>query len=476
MSSDHSASEAAEAGQPDGPILVGTGSRVPISNGYRTFILLILTLVYVVNYLDRQILGILVPAIKSEFHLNFTEIGVLTGPAFAVIYATLGIPLAMLADRANRRNIIAAALATFSVMTVLCGQAVQFWHLLLARFGTGIGEAGTGPSINSILADLYPPEKRASALSFYSAGLNIGLLVGFFGGGWVMEHYGWRNAFLAAGAPGLLLAVLLLFTVREPQRGAVENLKDPKAAPGIIQVAAHLWSQRSFRWMAIGTSFSSFGGYAGIAFVPQFLKTSHHMSPSEIGLMLALLTGVFGAIGTYMSGVLADRFGARDVRANLYIPIFATFVSAICAPIYYLTPAEGTPFILQYLPATVSLHLPWGTIMTIGAGTAVTLLAGVGPSLVGAAYVGPAYSLAQGLVPLRMRAQSIAILLFVLNILGLSLGPLITGIVADLLKPTFGDDALRYALLTGIFTGLTGAFCYWRATRTLKADLARVER
>jgi MFS family permease len=335
----------------------------------------------------------------------------------------------------------------FSAMTVLCGRAMSYGQLALGRFGTGIGEAGTGPSINSILADLYPPEKRASALAFYSAGLNVGLLVAFFSGGWVMEHYGWRNAFLAAGIPGLFLAVLVLLTVREPQRGLVEKLKDPKTTPGIFTVARYLWGQKSFRWMAIGTSFSSFGGYAGVAFVPLFLKTSHHMTPSEIGFALAAMTGVFGALGTYLAGVFADRFGARDVRANLYVPIICAFISAPFAPIYFLAPS-----------------------------TTVALLAGIVPSMMGAVYVGPAYSLAQGLVPLRMRAQSIAILLFILNILGLSFGPLITGMVADALKPMFGDESLRYALLTGIVTGLTGSFCYWRATKSLKADLARVER
>jgi MFS family permease len=472
VSNDLSASEAAEAAQPDGAVLVGEGAHVAIANTYRTYILVIMTLVYVVNYLDRQILGILVPGIKAEFGLNNTEIGVLTGPAFAVIYATLGMPLAMLADRANRRNIIALALTVFSLMTVLSGRAANFIQLAFTRFGTGIGEAGTGPSINSLLADLYPPEKRASALAFYSAGLNIGLLVAFFSGGWMMEHYGWRNAFLLAGIPGLFLAIVVFLTVREPQRGQVEKLKDSKATPNLIAVAKYLWSQRSFRWMAIGTSFSSFGGYAGIAFVPLFLRTSHHMTPTLIGLFLATTTGIFGAIGTYMSGFFADKYGARDVRANLYVPIIATFVSVTFAPIYFLTPAEGNAFILHFLPATVSL----GGIFTVGAGTAVVMIAAIFPSLMGASYVGPAYALTQGLVPLRMRAQSIAILLFVLNMVGLSLGPLITGIIADLLKPTFGEDALRYALLTGIATALTGAYCYYRATQTLKADLARVER
>jgi len=441
---DTSAAEAGEAVLPDGPILVGPSHGTGFNN--RTYVLVVMTLIYVVNYLDRQILGILVPQIKLEFHLNDSEIGVLTGPAFAVIYAVLGIPLAVLADRMSRRNIIAVSLAMFSFMTVLCGYTVQFWQLLLARFGTGIGEAGTGPSINSVLADLYPPEKRASALSFYTAGLNVGLLIGFFGGGWIAQHYGWRHAFLAAGVPGLLLVFVLFFTVHEPKR-ALDEAPPPRPPPRLLAVIRFLWAQRSFRWMAIGTSFSSFGGYAGIAFIPLFLTISHHMKPAQIGLVLALLVGVCGAIGTYMAGVFADRYGKRDVRWNMYVPIVATFVAIPFGPVFYLAPS-----------------------------TTVALCAAIVPALMGATYVGPAYAMAQGLVPLRMRARAVAILLFILNIIGLGLGPPVVGIVSDLLKPRFGSDSLRYAMLTTIFTGLFGAYCYWRSTATLKADLAKVSR
>lgn len=419
--------------------------RAAISTGYRTYVLLVVTLVYVVNYLDRQILGILNPLIKTEFHVSNGEIGLLNGPVFALMYATLGIPIAVLADRVNRRNVIAASLAIFSLMTLFSAYAGKFWQLMLARFGTGIGEAGTGPSINSVLADLYPPQQRASALAFYSAGLNVGLLFAFFGGGWIAEHYGWRMAFLAAGAPGLLLVLLLMVTVREPPRGHVERLADAEPAPSLRAVSAYLWSQRSFRWMSFGTAMSSFGGYAGIAFIPQFLVVSHHMSLHAIGAVLSLLVGGAGAIGTYLAGVFADMFGKKDVRWNMYVPIYATFLSAVCTPVFYLS-----------------------------SNLTIALIAAAGPSLVGAAFVGPAYAMSQALVPLRMRARSAAILLFILNIIGLGLAAPTVGYLSDLLRPTFGPDSLRYALLMGIVTGLIGAWCYWRASKTLKADLARV--
>ena len=411
--------------------------------GYRRYVLFVLTLIYVVNYLDRQILAILMPQIKVEFGLNFTEIGYLIGPAFAIVYAVLGVPLAVFADRFNRRNIIAASLAVFSLMTVLSSFARGFWSMAIARFGTGVGEAGTGPSINSIIADLYAPAERATALSFYTAGLNIGLLIAFFGGGWLAEHYGWRVAITAAGAPGLVLVALLLFTVREPVRGLVEALPDTDP-PAFWSVVQTLWSQKSFRWMSIGTSFSSFGGYAAIAFIPSFLKISHHMTPAQIGASLALLTGIPGAIGTYLAGVFADRFGRRDVRWNMYVPIIASFVGIPFVPVFYLTD-----------------------------NLAIALGAAIVPVMMGATYVGPAYAMAQALVPLRMRARAVAILLLILNIIGLGLGPPVVGKVADLLQPYLGAEALRYAMLTTILSSLTGAFCYWRATRTLRADLLR---
>jgi predicted MFS family arabinose efflux permease len=422
-----------------GPTGTGTGMSP-------TYVLVILTLVYVVNYLDRQILGILNPQIKAEFHVSNTLIGLLGGPVFALMYATLGIPIAVLADRVNRRNLIAASLAIFSLMTVVSAFAAQFWQLMLARFGTGIGEAGTGPSINSVLADLYPPQKRASALAFYSAGLNVGLLIAFFGGGWIAQHYGWRVAFLVAGAPGLALAILLMATVTEPKRGHIERLADSVAAPNLRAVVVFLWGQKSFRWMAFGTAMSAFGGYAGITFIPLFLVTSHHMSLPAIGLVLSILTGGVGAIGTYLAGVFADLFAKKDVRWNMYIPIIATFIGVPCTPIFYLSPN------LTY-----------------------ALLAAIGPSLVGAAFVGPAYAMSQALVPLRMRARSAAILLFILNIIGLGLAAPIVGAISDLLQPTFGANSLRYALLSGIVTALIGAYCYLRAARTLKDDLARAK-
>jgi MFS family permease len=415
------------------------------SPGYRSYVLFILTLTYVVNYLDRQILGILLPYIQKEFQIDDFQAGLLSGTVFAVIYATLALPFATLADRMNRRNIIAGSLAMFSMMTVLSGYTRQIWQLVLARFFTGIGEAGTGPAINSMIADLYPPQKRAGALAFYSAGLNIGLLFGFFGGGWMLQHYGWRSAFVASGAPGLLLVFILLFTVTEPVRGTADGMADTGDAPRLMDVVRYLWQRRSFRWIALGCSAHAFGGYSLLYFLPKFLIVSHHMKPIEIGIALSLLTGIFGAIGTYTSGRLADRFGSKNANWYMYIPILATSIAIPFAPFFYLVPS-----------------------------TTLALTFAIVPALMGATYLGPAYAMAQGMVPLRMRAQTVGILLFVLNMIALGLGPAFTGFTSTELKPVLGDDSLRWALfVTSVTSGMIGMFCFWRATRSLKADLAQ---
>ncbi|MEJ0042689.1 MAG: MFS transporter [Rhizomicrobium sp.] len=198
----------------------------------RHYVLVMVTLIYVVNYMNRQIVNILLPQIKAEFHLTDTQLGLLAGPVFAVVYAVLGLPLAQVADRVNRRSLIAVTLALFSATTFLAGFVANFVQLLVARFTTGIGEAGTSPAVSSMISDIYPPEQRATALGFYSGGLNIGLLIAFFGGGWFAEHYGWRAAFMAAGAPGVVLVFLFLFTVSDPGAARPKASETPTRRPG----------------------------------------------------------------------------------------------------------------------------------------------------------------------------------------------------------------------------------------------------
>lgn len=408
----------------------------------RSYVLVILTLIFVVNYIDRQIVGLLLPLIKQEFALTDTAMGLLSGTAFVIFYGLSGLPLAVLADRLNRRNIIAISLAVFSAMTSLSAFATQFWHLLIARLGTGIGEAGTSPASNSIISDLYPPERRASALAFYFSGLNVGLLLAYFAGGWIAEHYGWRAAFLSAGIPGLVLLLILLTTVREPARGRSNATAASQGQASLVDTSRHLLRRPAFKWLALGGAMQSFGGYANVYFMPSFFFNSHHLSTTQIGIAMALMSGIGGAFGTYYAGQLADRYGARDVRWRMYIPTIAILCS-----------------------------VPFSIAVLMASDLKVVFVVGTIAWLTSAAYLGPSTALVQGMCPPHMRAQSVALLFFFYNMIALGLGPLTAGFVSDSLKPMFGDDSLRYALLLAPASSVIACLCWLQAARTLKESL-----
>jgi predicted MFS family arabinose efflux permease len=393
--------------------------------------LAMVTLVFVVNMLDRQIMGILLPQIRTEFHLSDTALGLLAGPTFAVIYSLMGVPLAMLADRVSRRNLIAAALALFSAATVLCGMAANFPQLLLARFGTGIGEAGTAPAINAMIADVYPPERRTGALSVYSAGANAGILLAFFGGGLLAQTAGWRVALMAAGIPGLVLAALFLVLVREPARVAQRQTFNPIAALCL------LWPQPGFRAIVLGASLTSISGYAAITFMPSFLTRSHHMRPVEIGITLALITGVLGFAGTALPGLFADRRGDAG---------FGLRISAI----------------------GMAIALPFTAIFYLSGNLAIAVAALTVPALVATSYLGPCMAAVQNMATSGMRAQATALPLLIITLVGLGVGPQAVGIISDALRPHYGEQSLRYALLFNIVPSSLAALCFWRASRSLK--------
>ncbi|MBS0473474.1 MAG: MFS transporter [Proteobacteria bacterium] len=405
---------------------------------------MMLTLVYVVNYLDRNILNQLLPSIQKEFDLTDADLGFLSGTVFAILYATLGVPLAWLADRVNRRNVIAWSMMLFAAMTAVSAYAASFVQLVFARIGTGIGEAGTSPSVNAIISDLYEPKERAGALSFYATGLNIGLLLAFFGGGWIEQHFGWRNAFLAAGIPGLILAFLFIFTVPEPKRGAIEKIADTGDTPNLWDTIVYLFRQKTFVFIAFGTAMAAFGGYAGTSFVPTFFARVFHLSPEMRGFLIGGLFGIVGGFGTYMSGVLADWLGKRDVRWNMYVVLIIILFSLPFMPFYFLSD-----------------------------NFTVAVLCSLVPTMNGAAYLAPSYAMVQSLVPLRMRAQAAAILLFMLNIIGYGTGPWLVGLESDLLRPMFGVDSIRWAMLSTAGTWMLAFLCFYAASRTLKGDLAR---
>lgn len=430
-----SASAVPLAAEPDAP-----------SRAYRRWVLFVLTAVYVSNYVDRQILSILLEPIKHTFDLSDTQLGFLSGISFAIFYATLGIPIAFRADRGNRRSIITLATLVFSLMTAVCGLAQSFVQLALARIGVGIGEAGSSPPSHSILADLYRPHERATAMAIFALGVNVGILIGFLAGGWINELFGWRAAFLVVGVPGLLLALLVRATVREPSRGHSEGRghEAGAAAPPLADAFRLFWRVRSLRHIAAGAALNSFVGYGAVAWLPAFLIRSFGMSTGDVGTALALIIGIVGGAGTFLGGYFADRLGRRDVRWNVWLV-------AACV-------GGATPF-------------AFGVFLARDVFTALSCF--LVPAAVGALYLGPCLAMVQGLVPLRMRTVASAVLLFVINIIGLGLGPQMVGLLSDLFAPRFGEESLRYALLTAGLVNVWAALHFFLAGRTLARDLAR---
>jgi len=410
---------------------------------YRHYVLAILTLVYVVNFVDRQVLNILLQPIKEEFHVSDSILGLLAGPTFAIFYATLGIPVAWLADRFNRRNIITAALALFSLMTVICGLAAQFWQLVFARIGTGIGEAGTSPQSHSMISDLYRPNERVAALAVLGIAPFIGIAIALFVGGLISQLYGWRAAFLVAGVPGLALAAIVFLTVREPKRGACENLADAKP-PSVSETLRFLWSQHSYVHFILGISLGSYTVFAVLAFMPAFLERVHHIGRAEIGFIIAMLAGVGPGIATIVTGAGIARLADRNPRWNGYGPLIGLGISAVLWPVVFLADDMR---------------------VVIGAAIIPFALIGV--------FLGPVFAMAQGLVPLRIRAISAAVMFFVISILGIGLGPLATGVLSDLLRPFFVGESLRYALALVPIGALLGMVFFALAARRVTGDLVR---
>lgn len=409
-------------------------------------VVVILSAIYSVNYIDRQIVAILLDPIKEEFGVSDTVLGLLAGPAFALFYATVGIPLAMLADRTSRKRLIAWSLGLFSLMTLACGLAGQFWQLLIARVLTGVGEAGTGPASQSIISDLFKPHERATAQAGYAVGVNAGLMIAFFSGGWIAQQYGWRPAFVAAGLPGLLLVVVLMALVKEP----VRLVRDPQTDnlqtdnPTLIETVKVLWQRKSFLWLIVGGGLSAFASYGVTMFVPSFLMRSHGLSPANVGLILALFVGLGGGAATFMSGVLADRLSRTDMRWNMYVPALAALVPLPFWPIVILLDDS--------VLATAALAVPLA---------------------LGMVFIGPLIATVQTLAPVRMRARAAAIQMLIGNLIGLGLGPLVIGIISDVLRPYAGDNSLRFALLAGVLANILSIVAYVAATRSLRQDIEK---
>lgn len=412
---------------------------------YRNYALAILFLGYVVNFVDRSILSILLEPIKLELQLTDTQLGVLGGLAFALFYATLGIPIASLADRWSRVKVLSISMVIWSAMTALCGMASSFIGLLLARIGVGVGEAGASPPSHSLISDYFPLEKRATAIAIYSLGIPVGSMVGNFVGGWGAAEFGWRMTFLIVGLPGIVVALLLLSTLREPPRGLSDNVvvRQDAPPPKMLEVFRFLWGKRSFRHIGIAAGLHAFVSYGAGTWNAPFLIRSHDMPITDVGSWLALISGV-GAIGTFAGGYLGDKLASRFDDRRWYM-----FVSGIST--------------LVMVPFQFIAYLYGGVWAVIGSLFVVSILGGM--------FLGPSFAIAHALVALRMRAVASAVLLFLLNIIGMGLGPYVVGVLSDLLDPGFGIDSLRYALCIAVIGNLWASVHYFAGARTLRRDL-----
>ncbi|HJP34942.1 MAG TPA: MFS transporter, partial [Gammaproteobacteria bacterium] len=293
----------------------------------RHYALGVLVVVYTFNFIDRQILSILMQSIKIDLGLSDQALGFLAGFAFAAFYATMGIPIALWADRGNRRNLISLALAIWSAMTALSGMAQNFTHLALARIGVGIGEAGCSPPAHSLISDYYPPEQRATALGIYSMGIPLGIMFGLFIGGWINEAFGWRRAFFVVGLPGMLLALIVRLTLKEPPRGLSENRAAGDERPTFLETLRFLMKRPAFLHIAFGGALAAFVGYGVISWFPSFLIRTHGMNTAEIGLWLGIIIGIPGGAGIFLGGYVADKLGARDPRWYLWEVSVASIVA-----------------------------------------------------------------------------------------------------------------------------------------------------
>lgn len=404
----------------------------------------VLLVVYILNFLDRQIVNILAEPIARDLQLSDADIGLMTGLAFALFYTVLGIPIARYADRpsTNRVGLISVSLAIWSGMTVLCGMAQNFVQLLLARIGVGVGEAGCTPAAHSLITDAVAPAKRSSAIAFYGLGIPIGSLLGLIVGGLVNDLWGWRIAFMVVGVPGILLAFVLPLLIKEVRARDSHAGATIGAALTVAQALREVFGTRAFVYLAIAASFTAFLGYGKGVWALILFQRSHGLSAGETGLLLGVALGIAGIVGTWLGGYFADRHGKVNRRHMLTTPAAGM---AIAAPILFL----------GY--AVTEWHL------------AIALL--FVPTVLNAAYYGPTFACVHGLVQPEARAMASAVMLFLQNLIGLGLGPWLFGLASEELKPVVGTESVRYVLYGAAWLGLIPAFFFWRASLRLNAEL-----
>jgi MFS family permease len=429
-----------------------------LSPAYVRYALCLMLAIYVVNFLDRQVVSILAEPIKNDLGLADWQIGMMSGFAFAIFYSVLGVPIARAAERGHRPRIISLSLVAWSGFTMLCGTAGSFAQLCVYRICVGVGEAGCTPPAHSLISDYVPKSRRASALAFYSMGVPLGTLIGMAMGGLIADRYGWRAAFLVAGAPGLLLALLSFTTLRETRaRLKADAEADRARQPDFRAAMVVLAAKRTFWLIAVAAALKSFITYGQGAFTASFMLRNHTeeiaglaagfglQSVGFLGLTLGLISGICGSVSSILGGWIADRSAAGDVRNIMLAPCLAMLVS---------------------VPISIS------ALMVESAALALAL--GVIPSLLNYFWYGPVYATTQGIVRPELRATAAAVLLFIINLIGLGLGPLLIGALSDLLAGPVGlgpAEGVRWALTASACLGLVASLLFWLARKTVREEM-----
>lgn len=412
------------------------------------YVLFVLALVSLANYYDRNLISILVEPIKRDLHVSDTQIGLLTGLGFAVVYTFVGIPVARIADRFGRSRVLGAALTIWSAMTIVTGLSANFLTMLLARFGVAVGEAGGLPTTHALAAEYFPAKDRGKALSaiaFFAAG---GLTLALVAGGLIADRWGWRAAFLIGGGLGLVIALLLMLTVRDlaPRMGAAEAVAPAKPQSSFSEAFAILWKRKAYVHLCVGLAWGAFGAYALLAWTPAFLMRAYHLSPGQVSATFGLFTAAATLLPILLGGFFTDALARRDARYPFWILALAFGLGLPLALITFL--AHDYRIVLAMILPMTGLQSLW---------------------------IGPAYALVQNLSGARLRATGAAVFMLMTNLIGLGFGPSATGMLSDLLGRWFAADALRYTLCLMVLTYVPATIHFLLANRTVKADIAAAE-
>lgn len=430
---------------PDVPAGLVEVERTEAADRARWYVLAVMTAVFTIHALDRQLITIVLEPLKAEFGLSDTELGFLSGTVYALSFSLAGIPMAMLVDRVNRRNLLAAAVALWSSATAFSGIATNYFSLVLARIGLGVCEAPSLPASVSILSDHFRQKQRATALGIYGMGLGLGQLLGFVVGGMIATHWGWREVFLMGGLPGLLLAVVLVATVREPVRRTGDGQVESKGeAPSFLATLRFVASQRALMRYFAAYVVMVLATSATMAFLPSFYIRTHGVSLRDAGLFLGIGFGIATTVGSLLGGMVSDRLSQRDV---LWTPRLAAIATG------FIVLALAVTELASSVTVSVTAMVLWGVAFTM--------------------QIGPYYALSQSLVGARMRGTTVGTLNTLINVIAYGLGPLMTGALSDLYHAWLGDQALRYALLTIAMLNVVAMLTFLSTGKTLKQDLAR---